>query len=124
MSHLNCMGWTRTTFHCYNRKKLINHCDSDTSGDDLSSLEAAGSPSSSQRPSLFIVGHKQDKEEEALVFQFLADGCGCNKLLSVICSAEIQSLMLDLSTTEVDLAVLVQIAARLFATELQMKSED
>ena len=73
---------------------------------------------------MFIVGHKQDKEEEALVFQFLADGCGCNKLLSVICSAEIQSLMLDLSTTEVDLAVLVQIAARLFATELQMKSED
>ena len=105
------------------QQEETNLCDSDASGDDLSNLEAAGSPSSNLRPSLLIVGRKEDEEEEALVSQFLEDGCGCNKsccqLFDQQSLEEIRSRMPELSSTELDLVVLGQIAAGLFAAELQ-----
>ena len=62
-----------------------------------------------------------------IIFQFLEDGCGCNKLKPEPCCQlfdqqsleEIRSRALELSSTELDLVVLGQIAAGLFGAELQ-----
>ena len=73
------LGEVHKDYFSSRQQEERNLCDSEASGDDLSNLEAAGSPSSNQSPSLLIVGRKEDEEEEALVTQFLEDGCRCNK---------------------------------------------
>ena len=103
-----------------------NVSDSDASGDELSDFEATVGDSSHLRSSLLVVGCKEDEEEEAII-QFLEDGCGCNKFNGEPCCQlfhqqsleEIRSRMLELSSTELDLVVLGQIAAGLFGAELQ-----
>ena len=109
------------------QQEEANVSDSDASGDELSDFEATAGDYSHLRPSLLVVGRKEDKEEEAIISQFLEDGCGCYKFNGEPCCQlfdqqsleEIHSRMLELSSTELDLVVLGQIAAGLFGAELQ-----